>query len=119
MPRPGAVYLQLVEALFAAGRHPDAVTLVERMRGVPGLERLASQHVRIQINEGHGGCYTMHTDSGTGPMGPGQTLCLTALIYLNEQWQEGDGGELRVFPFPHAAEVIDLRTESTSPLAAG
>ena len=84
-------------------------SLVERMRGVPGLENLGSQHVRIQINTGHGGCYTMHTDSGTGPMGPGQTLCLTALIYLNEDWQPGDGGELRVFPYPHPAEVIAPR----------
>ena len=65
-----------------------------------------AQHVRIQINAGHGGCYTMHTDSGTASGGAGQTLCLTALIYLNEEWQEGDGGELRVFPYPHAAEVI-------------
>jgi hypothetical protein len=89
---------------FARMEHDPS--LVERMRGVPGLGKLASQHVRIQINEGHGGCYTMHTDSGTGPMGPGQTLCLTALLYLNEHWQPGDGGELRVFPFPHKAEVI-------------
>ena len=89
---------------FARMEHDPS--LVERLRGVPGLEKLASQHVRIQINEGHGGCYTMHTDSGTGPMGPGQTLCLTALIYLNEEWEPADGGELRVFPYPHAAHVI-------------
>lgn len=47
----------------------------------------------------------MHTDSGTG-MGDGQTILATALFYLNEGWQPGDGGELRVFPYPHAAEVI-------------
>ena len=48
----------------------------------------------------------MHTDSGTAAGTPGQTLCLTALIYLNEEWREGDGGELRIFPYPHAAHVI-------------
>ena len=89
------------------GRMEHDPSLVERMRGVPGLEALASQHVRIQINSGHGGCYTMHTDMGTGPTkDSGQTLCLTALIYLNEDWEPGDGGELRVFPFPNPAELI-------------
>ena len=89
---------------FARMEHDPS--LIDRLRGVPGLERLASQHVRIQINAGHGGCYTMHTDSGTAADKAGQTLCLTALIYLNDGWQEGDGGELRVFPFPYKAEII-------------
>ena len=39
---------------FARMEHDPS--LLERLRGVPGLEKLASQHVRIQINEGHGGC---------------------------------------------------------------
>ena len=25
---------------------------------------------------------------------------MTAILYLNEGWEEGDGGELRLFPFP-------------------
>jgi hypothetical protein len=94
---------------FARMEHDPS--LVERMRGVPGLEQLGNQHVRIQINAGHGGCYTMHTDQGTmytdsGNSSTGQTLCLTALVYLNEDWQPGDGGELRIFPYPHPPEVI-------------
>ena len=47
---------------FAAIEHDPS--LLECLRGVPGLEGLDRQHVRIQINSGHGGCYTMHTDEG-------------------------------------------------------
>ena len=48
----------------------------------------------------------MHTDSGSALEGSGQTLLVTALIYLNRDWQEGDGGELRVFPYPFAPQKI-------------
>ena len=34
-------------------------SLLERARRVRGLEGLASQQVRLQVNAGHGGCYTM------------------------------------------------------------
>ena len=89
---------------FAAMEHDSS--LLDRVRGVPGLAALASHHVRIQINQGKGGCYSLHTDAGKRSGAPGQTLCLTALFYLNEEWQQGDGGELRLFPFPHTPEVI-------------
>ena len=48
----------------------------------------------------------MHTDQGSAAGSHGQTLMLTALFYLNPDWQEGDGGELRVFPYPYAARRI-------------
>lgn len=48
----------------------------------------------------------MHTDQGTMDGSAGQTLHLTALFYLNADWQPGDGGELRIFPYPYAAEEI-------------
>ena len=89
---------------FARIEHDPS--LIDQLRGVPGLEHLSSQHVRIQINEGRGGCYTMHTDQGTTESSSGQTLHVTALFYLNDDWQPGDGGELRIFPYPHPAESI-------------
>ncbi|KAL1496757.1 hypothetical protein AB1Y20_014347 [Prymnesium parvum] len=81
-------------------------TLIDLLRGVPGLANIGGQHVRIQINSGHGGCYTLHTDAGTAEVGSGQTLLVTALVYLNRDWKEGDGGELRVFPYPFAPRKI-------------
>ena len=78
---------------------------------VPGLAGLDAQHVRLQINAGHGGCYSMHTDAGRDVgladadgrplVGDGQTLRLTALFYISRGWKAGDGGELRLYPYPH------------------
>ena len=48
----------------------------------------------------------MHTDAGNSSAGSGQALLLTALVYLNADWADGDGGELRVWPYPYAAEAI-------------
>eukprot|EP00435_Cladocopium_sp_Y103_P048262 s157_g14.t1 len=41
--------------------------------------------------------YFRHTDNSSG-----NGRLLTALVYLNENWQQGDGGELRLF-YPGAA----------------
>ena len=48
----------------------------------------------------------MHTDAGRRAGSEAQTLGLTALFYLNAAWQPSDGGELRLFPYPHAAVRI-------------
>mmetsp|Transcript_100344 Transcript_100344/g.323852 ORF Transcript_100344/g.323852 Transcript_100344/m.323852 type:complete len:520 (+) Transcript_100344:39-1598(+) len=75
--------------------------LLQQLRRLPSLQNLEMQHLRLQVNKGNGGCYTMHTDSGVTESESGsQILKATALFYLNEDWREGDGGELRLFPFP-------------------
>ncbi|RHY83334.1 hypothetical protein DYB37_007545 [Aphanomyces astaci] len=74
---------------------------------IPSLE--AARHMikvltisqRVQFNEGHGGCFPMHFDT-YGDDGK----CLTAILYLNEEWVHGHGGELELFPFPHAPVTI-------------
>ncbi|RHY30019.1 hypothetical protein DYB32_004730 [Aphanomyces invadans] len=49
----------------------------------------ASHHmIKIQFNEGDGGCFPMHFDS-YGDDGK----CVTAILYLNEDWVHGHGGE--------------------------
>lgn len=49
------------------------------------------------VYPGQGARYIRHVDN------PGQNgRLLTALLYLNPEWEEGDGGELRVFRCLHA-----------------
>lgn len=64
--------------------------------------------IKLQYNEGIGGCFPMHYDTSFNH----SHREITALIYLNPVWKEGDGGELRLFPFPLAsvdvAPVNDL-----------
>ena len=50
--------------------------------------------VKLQCNEGHGGCFPLHFDNA----GPPSCRKLTCLVYLNPHWQPADGGELQIWP---------------------
>ena len=51
--------------------------------------------VKLQFNTGQLGCFPAHYDN------PGQPnrRALTCILYLNEEWEAGHGGELTLFPF--------------------
>ncbi len=53
-----------------------------------------SRTVKLQVNEG-GGAFPWHYDNP----GPPNARALTLLVYLNPDWQPGDGGELELCPF--------------------
>ena len=62
-----------------------------------GLARDAKKGVtvKLQCNEGNGGCFPAHYDNA----GPPSQRRLTALFYLNPGWEPGDGGELELLPW--------------------
>ena len=67
--------------------------------GGPALGLSVSQgksSIKIQQNLGRGGCFPFHFDS---PGGLKDSRRITCLLYLNEGWREGDGGELELQPF--------------------
>lgn len=51
--------------------------------------------VKLQVNDGSGGCFPYHYDN---PGKPNKRL-LTCAFYLNKDWKRGDGGELVLLPF--------------------
>ena len=51
--------------------------------------------VKLQCNEGRGGCFPLHYDNA----GPPSKRALTGLFYLNPDWRDGDGGELQLQPW--------------------
>ncbi|KAG2451493.1 hypothetical protein HYH02_004091 [Chlamydomonas schloesseri] len=59
---------------------------------------LDSQAIKLQYNAGGGGCFPMHYDSDEQLDG----RRVTAIFYLNPDWQEAHGGQLRLYPFPGA-----------------
>jgi hypothetical protein len=65
---------------------------------------LAGHMVKVQHNAGRGACFPMHFDT-YGDDGK----CVTAVLYLNEAWREGDGGEIVLYPFPKARVVVQPR----------
>eukprot|EP00899_Mesostigma_viride_P010657 jgi/Mesvir1/19593/Mv26413-RA.1 len=72
---------------------------------LPGFQqrKLDSQALKLQYNEGRGGCFPIHPDTHV-------TLDerkVTAIFYLNDNWKQGDGGELRLYPFP-GGPIVDI-----------
>ncbi len=51
--------------------------------------------VKVQRNDGTGGCFPTHYDNP----GPPSKRALTCILYLNPHWRTGDGGELDLVPF--------------------
>lgn len=59
------------------------------------LDRL--DQAKIQVNTGCGGAFPLHFDVSSDQ---GSRRLLTAIVYLNPEWDEGDGGEVELLPFP-------------------
>uniref|UniRef100_A0A383WJL7 Fe2OG dioxygenase domain-containing protein n=1 Tax=Tetradesmus obliquus TaxID=3088 RepID=A0A383WJL7_TETOB len=65
--------------------------------------RLDSAAIKMQHNEGGGGCFPMHFDSDE--LLDGRRV--TAIFYLNQHWKPSHGGQLRLYPFPAPPVDID------------
>ncbi|GMF14117.1 unnamed protein product [Phytophthora lilii] len=72
-------------------------------RALPEWLGLAGHMCKVQHNAGRG-CFPMHFDS-YGDDGK----CVTAVLYLNEEWEESDGGEIVLYPFPKSRVVVQPR----------
>lgn len=59
------------------------------------LDRL--EQAKVQVNTGSGGAFPFHFDV---PSVKDARRHLTAILYLNPDWQDGDGGEVELLPFP-------------------
>uniref|UniRef100_A0A7S1UDT5 Fe2OG dioxygenase domain-containing protein n=1 Tax=Phaeomonas parva TaxID=124430 RepID=A0A7S1UDT5_9STRA len=80
-----------------------APKLIDVLHAVhPELRITVVDTIKVQLNEGVGGCFPMHYDTS----GAHSRRTLTMLLYLNEDWAPGDGGELRLFPFPY--QTVDI-----------
>ena len=74
----------------------------------PGLDLqrgTGAKTVKLQYNEGGGGCLPLHFDNPGRP----NKRAVTFLVYLNPEWEEGDGGELQLVPFLGALRTIAPR----------
>ncbi|KAK1935129.1 Egl nine 1 [Phytophthora citrophthora] len=73
-------------------------------QALPNWLGLSGHMVKVQHNAGRGACFPMHFDT-YGDDGK----CVTAVLYLNEEWKEGDGGEIVLYPFPKPRVVVQPR----------
>ncbi|KAF4034527.1 2OG-Fe(II) oxygenase superfamily [Phytophthora infestans] len=72
-------------------------------QALPGWLGLAGHMVKVQHNAGRG-CFPMHFDTYGG-----DGKCVTAVLYLNEEWKPEDGGEIVLYPFPKSRVVVQPR----------
>ena len=52
---------------------------------------------------GDGSCFPLHYDSDETV----DNRRITAILYLNPDWQQGDGGELKLYPWPHEPVTVE------------
>uniref|UniRef100_A0A7S0WU31 Prolyl 4-hydroxylase alpha subunit domain-containing protein n=1 Tax=Pyramimonas obovata TaxID=1411642 RepID=A0A7S0WU31_9CHLO len=64
---------------------------------------LDSQALKVQWNDGDGGCFPLHFDSDRDL----DRRQVTAVVYLNEGWEPEDGGQIVMYPFPSAPVAIE------------
>lgn len=69
--------------------------------GLPGV-RIMGKAIKLQRSR-DGGCFPIHFDTDRAIDG----RLVTAIVYLNDAWQPGDGGELRLYPFPRAPVTVE------------
>jgi len=65
----------------------------------------SSFNAKLAVTSPGGSVYPLHIDNPQG-LTAGDTRKLTCIIYLNPDYQEGDGGELRIFSGKH--ESVDI-----------
>ena len=101
-----SVHPELADALPHCGHDLLPSSLLKEVlhEGMPdlGLVREGDrcqqpQPMKLQLNNGHGGCFPIHTDATLMP-GSADDRVVTGLLYLNEQWTAEQGGQLRLYP---------------------
>ena len=65
--------------------------------------------VDMTVIAGNGGCFPMHFDTYEGQ----DTRTVTAITYLNPDYDPSHGGQLRLYPFPSPPVDIEPRMDRT------
>ena len=69
----------------------------------PGLLLPHLSKARSPVCTGDGSCFPLHYDSDESV----DSRRITAILYLNPDWQSGDGGELKLYPWPHEPVTVE------------
>ena len=98
-----------IPGLAAIAPALDALTtdlsLLQSIGGLLPTLGLRSQSVKVQYNAGELACFPLHFDSDYRV----DSRHLTAILYLNPDWQPDWGGELELLPLPWERVSIEPR----------
>jgi Rps23 Pro-64 3,4-dihydroxylase Tpa1-like proline 4-hydroxylase len=82
-------------------------TIIEQLNVNLREIELNKQAIKLQYNAGEGGCFPIHSDSDP-KIDP---RIISSILYLNPEWKAGDGGELKLYPFPNSPVVIEPKMD--------
>ena len=71
------------------------------------IETPAKHTLKLQCNTGKGACFPVHYDNPGAP----DKRRVSALLYLNPDWEPSDGGQLWVCPFLGKSATIEPRMD--------
>jgi hypothetical protein len=91
--------------LVALSKERTLLTLLTVYLGASRAEALHNQVLKAQVNDGGAACFPLHFD--TDPSLDARKV--TALFYLNPDWQPAHGGELVLYPLPRGRVVVEPR----------
>lgn len=94
--------LDIVPLIATLFRDPNSLFTTTLAGSNSRLHLCNIDTIKVQKNTGNGGCFPIHFDTSTAT----SKRELTAVLYLNPDWEQGHGGELRVYPFPYASHDI-------------
>ncbi|CAM9153679.1 unnamed protein product [Choristocarpus tenellus] len=111
--KPNVYEVDLHDKVLRENRVPELGALFHQeelgevlAEGIPGMRLCRGTQgrtVKLQRNAGFGGCFPYHYDNPGLP----NKRALTCLLYLNPDWQEGDGGEMCLLPFLERERCIE------------
>jgi hypothetical protein len=102
--------LTVAKTLANFFEHKVRLLIKKLNQACPSLMLTGLDSIKLQYNTGVGGCFPIHYDtSGKNIHYSGSQRGLTTILYLNPEWAEPDGGELRIYPFPYNQEDIAPR----------
>jgi hypothetical protein len=96
---------QAAPRLVALSKDRTLLTLLTVYLSASRAEALHSQVLKAQFNDGGAACFPLHFDTDAAL----DARKVTALFYLNPQWQPAHGGELVLYPLPRGRVVIEPR----------
>jgi hypothetical protein len=97
----------LAPQLGAFSRDRTLLTLLTIFMETSRADALHYQSLKLQVNAGSAACFPMHYDSDAAL----DSRRVTALFYLNPDWQPAHGGQLVLYPCGGSGERFGKRVE--------
>ena len=85
----------------------QSTAIIEALNENMSDVNIVKQAIKMQYNAGSGACFPIHADSDPFV----DPRIISSILYLNPTWKSGDGGELKLYPFPYEPVLIEPKMD--------